>query len=115
MLEQKLAAFTGFPRALLFSTGYMANLASCRRSSARGDAVFADKLNHASLIDAVQLSRADSQRYAARRSRRARAAMLAASNAKRKLILTDAVFSMDGDIAPLPGCSNSPNASTPGW
>ena len=101
-LERKLAEFTGFARALLLSTGYMANLAIVPALVGRGDAVFADKLNHASLIDAVQLSRADSQRYAhgdlAMLER-----LLAKSNARRKLILTDAVFSMDGDLAPLPG------------
>jgi 8-amino-7-oxononanoate synthase len=62
-LEQKLADFTGFARALLFSTGYMANLGIVPALVGRKDAVFADRLNHASLIDAVQLSRADSQRY----------------------------------------------------
>ena len=101
-LEDKLASFTGFSRALLLSTGYMANLAIVPALVGRGDAVFADKLNHASLIDAVQLSRADSQRYAhgdlAMLER-----LLAKSSARRKLILTDAVFSMDGDLAPLPG------------
>ncbi len=63
--------------------------------------MFADKLNHASLIDAVQLSRADSQRYA-HGDLTALERLLTASTAKRKLILTDAVFSMDGDLAPLP-------------
>ena len=79
----------------------MANLAIVPALVGRDDAVFADKLNHASLIDAVQLSRAHSVRYphvdlAALETR------LAASTAKRKLILSDAVFSMDGDLAPLP-------------
>ena len=101
-LEEALAAFTGFTRALLFSTGYMANLGIVPALVGRGDAIFADKLNHASLIDAVQLSRASSQRYA-----HADLAMLerqlAASPARRKLIVSDAVFSMDGDLAPLPG------------
>jgi 8-amino-7-oxononanoate synthase len=101
-LEEKLAAFTGFARALLFSTGYMANLAIVPALAGRGDAVFADKLNHASLIDAVQLSRADSQRYA-HADLAALERLLAKSTARRKLILTDAVFSMDGDLAPLPG------------
>ena len=64
VLEQKLAEFTGFARALLFSTGYLANLGIVPALVGRTDAVFADRLNHASLIDAVQLSRADSQRYA---------------------------------------------------
>ncbi|MDQ5880668.1 MAG: 8-amino-7-oxononanoate synthase, partial [Pseudomonadota bacterium] len=101
MLEAAIAEFVGFPRALSFSTGYMANLAIVPSLVARGDAVFADRLNHASLIDAVQLTRADSHRYA-HGDVAALSAMLAASSAKRKLILTDAVFSMDGDIAPLP-------------
>lgn len=101
-LEQKLAEFTGFARALLFSTGYMANLGIVPALVSRGDAVFADRLNHASLIDAVQLSRADSQRYA-HGDLAALERLLAASTARRKLIVTDAVFSMDGDLAPLPG------------
>ena len=100
-LEEALARFTGFPRALLFSTGYMANLGIVPALVGRGDAIFADKLNHASLIDAVQLSRADSQRYP-HGDVPALERLLAASNARRKLILTDAVFSMDGDLAPLP-------------
>jgi 8-amino-7-oxononanoate synthase len=101
LLEEKLAAFTGFDRALLFSTGYMANLGIVVALVGRGDAVFADKLNHASLIDAVQLSRADHLRYP-HGDLAALERLLAASTAKRKLILTDAVFSMDGDLAPLP-------------
>jgi 8-amino-7-oxononanoate synthase len=100
-LEQKLAAFTGFPRALLFSTGYMANLGIVPALVGRGDAVFSDKLNHASLIDAIQLSRAESKRYP-HADLAALEHLLAASKATRKLILTDAVFSMDGDLAPLP-------------
>jgi 8-amino-7-oxononanoate synthase len=101
-LEEKLAAFTGFPRALLFSTGYMANLAIVPALVGRHDAVFADRLNHASLIDAVQLSRAENQRYP-HGDLNALEHLLTASRARRKLILTDAVFSMDGDLAPLPG------------
>ncbi|HEX5804145.1 MAG TPA: 8-amino-7-oxononanoate synthase [Azospira sp.] len=99
--ERALAEFVEFPAALTFSTGYMANLAIVPALVGRGDAVFADKLNHASLIDAVQLSRAEGHRYL-HGDVAGLAAMLAASTAKRKLILTDAVFSMDGDIAPLP-------------
>jgi 8-amino-7-oxononanoate synthase len=100
-LESALAEFVGFPRALSFSTGYMANLAIVPALVGRGDAVFSDKLNHASLIDAAQLTHADSRRYA-HGDIAALSAMLEASTARRKLILTDAVFSMDGDIAPLP-------------
>lgn len=99
--EQALAAYVHYPAALTFSTGYMANLAIVTTLVGRGDAVFADKLNHASLIDAAQLSRADHVRYP-HNDVAALAALLEKSDAKRKLILTDAVFSMDGDLAPLP-------------
>jgi 8-amino-7-oxononanoate synthase len=101
ILETALAKFVGFPRALSFSTGYMANLAIVPALVGRGDAVFADKINHASLIDAVQLARAESHRYLHGDVDNL-SAMLKASTARRKLILTDAVFSMDGDLAPLP-------------
>ena len=103
-LEIALAQFTGFPRALTFSTGYLANLAVTPTLAGRGDAVFADKLNHASLIDAMQLAKANGavvQRYPHNDSATL-ARLLAASTAQRKLIVTDAVFSMDGDLAPLP-------------
>ncbi|HAS50788.1 MAG TPA: 8-amino-7-oxononanoate synthase [Gammaproteobacteria bacterium] len=100
-LEERLAAFTGFARALLFSTGYMANLGIVPALVGRGDAIFADKLNHASLIDAVQLSRAESYRYA-HGDLAVLERQLSVSSASRKLILADAVFSMDGDLAPLP-------------
>ena len=103
-LEGRLAAFTGFARALLFSTGYLANLGIVPALAGRGDAIFADRLNHASLIDAVQLAKtqgAESHRYA-HGDTASLERLLAASRARRKLILTDAVFSMDGDLAPLP-------------
>ena len=103
-LEKEIAAFTGFPRALTFSTGYLANLAVTPTLAGRGDAVFADKLNHASLIDAMQLAKAngaDVQRYP-HNDVAALEKLLAASSAAHKIIVTDAVFSMDGDLAPLP-------------
>jgi 8-amino-7-oxononanoate synthase len=99
-LEDALAAFLGFPRALTFSTGYLANLAILPALTGRGDAVFADKLNHASLIDGVQLCRADSYRYP-HNDMAALERQLAASTAPTKVIVSDAVFSMDGDLAPL--------------
>lgn len=100
-LEQRLATLVGRDRALLFSTGYMANLAVTPTLVGRGDAIFADKLNHASLIDAALLSRAEQIRYP-HGDMAALAQRLAQSRARRKLILTDTVFSMDGDLAPLP-------------
>ncbi|MEZ5525886.1 MAG: 8-amino-7-oxononanoate synthase [Pseudomonadales bacterium] len=99
-LEEALAAFTGRQRALLFSTGYMANLGVISALLGRGDAVFEDRLNHASLLDGGLLSGARFQRF-----RHADVGdldqRLAASDAHRKLVVADGVFSMDGDIAPL--------------
>jgi 8-amino-7-oxononanoate synthase len=100
-LEERLAAFLGQERALYFTTGYMANLAIAPTLVERNDAIFADKLNHASLIDAAQLARAEHIRYP-HGDLETLARRLAQSSAKRKLILTDAVFSMDGDLALLP-------------
>lgn len=99
-LEEELAEFTGYPRALLFSTGYMANLGAVGALCHAGDAVFEDRLNHASLLDAALLSRARLQRYA-HADAAALDARLQDSRAGRRLIVTDGVFSMDGDIAPL--------------
>lgn len=99
-LEQALAAFVGKPAAVLFSTGYMANLGVVQALAGRGDTVFADKLNHASLNDAMLLSRAVVKRY--RHGDMAQLAdLLSKTMSGRKLICTDAVFSMDGDFAPL--------------
>jgi 8-amino-7-oxononanoate synthase len=100
-LEEELAEFTGRERALLFSTGYMANLGVVSSLLGRGDAVFEDRLNHASLIDAGLLSGARFQRYA-HTDPAALEKKIRASESDEKLILTDGVFSMDGDIAPLP-------------
>jgi 8-amino-7-oxononanoate synthase len=100
-LETQLAAFVGAEKALHFATGYMANIGIVPALMERGDAIFADKLNHASLIDAVRLSYAFNHRYP-HVDLRALEGQLNANRAKRRLILTDAVFSMDGDIAPLP-------------
>ncbi len=99
-LENELAAFVDKPAALLFSTGYMANLGVVQALTGRGDTVFADKLNHASLNDAMLLSRATVRRYR-HNDMEQLAAMLIETKRGRKLILTDAVFSMDGDRAPL--------------
>ena len=100
-LEIALADFVGKPAALLFSTGYMANLGAVQALVGKGDTVLADKLNHASLNDAMQLSRAKVQRY--RHNDVAQLAqLLENTNSGRKLVITDAVFSMDGDLASLP-------------
>ena len=102
-LEEAIAAWVapcGHARALTFSTGYLANLAILTALAGRHDAIFADRLNHACLNDGALLSRAEFVRFphgdvAALRNR------LQRSRARRKIIATDAVFSMDGDIAPL--------------
>jgi len=100
-LENELAAFVRKPAALLFSTGYLANLGAVQALVGRDDTVFADKLNHASLNDAMLLSRAEVKRY--RHNDVAHLQQLLEQHVTgRKLIITDAVFSMDGDIAPLP-------------
>lgn len=100
-LEQELAVFTGRERALLFSTGYMANTGIVQALVGRGDAVFEDRLNHASLIDGGLASGAQFQRYRHNEVSHL-AELLEKSTADRKLIVTDGVFSMDGDVAPLP-------------
>jgi len=104
-LEEELADFTGRERALLFSTGYMANLGIVSALVGREDVVFEDRLNHASLLDAAIASRAHLVRYAHADPAALRMALVksqAKGRGKRKLILTDGVFSMDGDMAPLP-------------
>lgn len=98
--EEAAAAFTGFPQALLFSTGYMANTGVVTALAGRDDAVFADKLNHASLNDAALLSRAKFIRYP-HLNLVVLEKRLAATQARRKLVISDAVFSMEGDIAPI--------------
>ncbi len=101
-LEEKLAEFVGAPRALLFSTGYQANIGTITALAGADAAVFSDSLNHASLIDGVRLSRAQIVRYPHVDLDFLGEAM-SRSKANLKLVVTDGVFSMDGDVAPLPG------------
>lgn len=98
-LEQRLARFTRRSSALFFSTGYMANVGVISALVGRGDTVFSDKLNHASIVDGCVLSRARLRRYA-HGDVDALEAMLAETSG-HKLVVTDGVFSMDGDVAPL--------------
>lgn len=100
-LEEDLAEFTGRPRALLFSTGYMANLGVMDALLGRRDLVFEDRLNHASLLDGARLSRAKLRRYP-HQDVETLSAWLQAGFPGRRLIATDGVFSMDGDLALLP-------------
>jgi 8-amino-7-oxononanoate synthase len=99
-LEKQLAKFVNMPAALLFSTGYMANIGVLGALTGREDAIFADKLNHACLNDGGYYSLAEFHRFP-HNDVEALEKLLKASKAKRKLIAVDAVFSMDGDLAPL--------------
>jgi 8-amino-7-oxononanoate synthase len=99
-LEEELAAFTGRDRALLFSTGYMANMGAITALVGQGDAIFEDRLNHASLLDAGLLSGARFQRFLHNDLTNLQS-RLDKTDAERKLIVVDGVFSMDGDCAPL--------------
>lgn len=99
-LEEALAVWTGRERALLFSTGYMANLGILQALLVRGDVCVQDKLNHACLLDGAKLSGAELKRYP-HADVAAAARQLAASPDAAALLATDGVFSMDGDVAPL--------------
>jgi 8-amino-7-oxononanoate synthase len=105
-LEDRLAKFVKLPKALLFSSGYAANLGIVTALAGRGDVVFADKLNHACLNDGALLSRATFKRYPHNDIVKLRALLADSGNTSasgaNKLIVADAVFSMDGDIAPVP-------------
>ncbi len=103
-LEEELAAFTGRARALLFSSGYAANLGVGAALLHRGDAVFEDRLNHASLLDGALLSGARLRRFL-HNDPASLEARLAATPARRRLVAVDGVFSMDGDEAPIPALS----------
>ena len=99
-LEEELAAFTGRERVLLFSTGYMANMGVISALLSRGDTVFEDRLNHASLLDAGILSRAKLKRFPHNDLSQLQQ-QLANTGEGRRLVAVDGVFSMDGDLAPL--------------
>ena len=99
-LEEALADFTGRPRALLFSTGYMANLAAVTALVGQGDTVLEDRINHASLLDAGLLSGARFSRYLHNDAQSLAKRLEKATG--NTLVVTDGVFSMDGDLAHLP-------------
>ncbi|SFM46134.1 8-amino-7-oxononanoate synthase [Ectothiorhodospira mobilis] len=102
-LEEELAAFTGRERALLFSTGYMANLGVAQALLGRGDHLLQDRLNHASLIDAAAVCGARLRRYRHGDDQDlARCLAALEGDGREILVSTDGVFSMDGDLAPLP-------------
>ncbi len=100
-LERDLAAFVGLPRALYFYAGYATNIGIVPALVGEGDAIFSDALNHACLIDGARLARSRIHRFA-HADLAHLATELAASPARRKLVISDAVFSMDGDVADIP-------------
>ncbi len=99
-LEHRLAQFVGCERAVLFSTGYLANIGVIPTLVGRGDAIFSDEFNHASLIDGARLSGAKIEIYSHADTTHL-AFALESSTAPRKLVISDAVFSMEGDFAPV--------------
>ncbi|PYI50739.1 8-amino-7-oxononanoate synthase [Paenibacillus flagellatus] len=100
-LERDFAAFKGTEACLVFGSGYMANVGIVSALVGRNDIVFSDRLNHASIVDGAVLSRAELVRYRHRDMDHLEALLRKADPSKRKLIVTDAVFSMDGSLAPL--------------
>jgi 8-amino-7-oxononanoate synthase len=100
-LERRLAEFKGTEAAIVFPTGYMANLGAVSSLVHEGDAVILDRLNHASIIDAVRLSRAKLLVYSHCDLDSLEQVLARARTHRRRLVVTDTLFSMDGDIAPL--------------
>lgn len=100
-LEEKLATFKGTEAALVFSTGYMANVGIISSLFNRDDCIFSDRLNHASIIDGIRLSQADFKRYPHNDMGALEEMLKKSQGHRQRIIITDSVFSMDGDIAPL--------------
>ena len=100
-LEEALAEFTGRPRALLFSSGYMANMGAINALLSSGDQVFEDRLNHASLLDGGWISRADFHWYEHADAHDLEKSLDGCASERRKLVVSDGTFSMDGDRCPL--------------
>ena len=105
-LEQKLARYKGYPCTLLFGSGFMANVGTIPALMGKNDQIFADKLVHASILDAVTLSRAKLYRFRHNDVEHLEQPLKKNATSGRKLIVTESVFSMDGDIAPLQDIAN---------
>ncbi len=100
-VEARLADFKGTEAAVIFPTGYMANVGTISALAGPGDAIFCDRLNHASIYDGLKLSGAALQRFPHRDLNRLEDLLRETQGARRRLIVTDSVFSVDGDLAPL--------------
>jgi 8-amino-7-oxononanoate synthase len=100
-VEARLAAFKGTEAAVIFPTGYMANVGTIAALMGPGDVIFSDRLNHASIYDGIKLSGATLQRFPHRDLNRLEQLLQQTGSARRRLIVTDSVFSVDGDLAPL--------------
>jgi glycine C-acetyltransferase len=100
-LEEAIAQFKGVERCLFFTSGYMANIGIISALFSREDLIVSDKLNHASIIDGILLSRAESKRYPHKDMVALEEILKNAAGYRRRVIITDSVFSMDGDCAPL--------------
>ena len=102
-LERRFAEFKGAERALMFQAGFTANAGTVAAILTKEDVIVSDELNHASIIDGARLSRAQIKVYPHKDVDAAAALLAESADARRRLLITDGVFSMDGDIAPLPG------------
>ncbi len=100
-VEEEVAAFKGTGRAVLFNTGYMANVGVIAALMGKGDVILSDRLNHASIIDGMRLSEAAFYRFPHRDLNRLETLLKKHAGVRRLLIVTDSVFSVDGDVAPL--------------
>lgn len=100
-LEERMAKLKGTQKCLLFSTGYMANIGIISSLFGKDDLIFSDRLNHASIIDGIRLSGAELKRYKHKDMDHLEQLLRSTSELQKRCIITDSIFSMDGDIAPL--------------
>ena len=109
-LEAEIAAWKGVEATLVFQSGFAGNLGTIPALVGRGDVILSDELNHASIIDGCRLSRAEIRRFAHADADSLREQLAGCTADQRKLVVTDGVFSMDGDIAPLPDICDAAEA-----
>ena len=105
-VEEKIAHLKKQESGLLFNSGYMANIGIINALAGEGDAIFSDQLNHASIVDACRMSKAETKVYSHKDMDALEGILKQSTHYKRRLLVTDGIFSMDGDIAPLPDLVN---------